>query len=86
MRPQRIALEDHARVAFVGRKVRNIHVADPNGAAVRDTEARDTAKQGGLAATAWAEEEEEFAGFDEEGHVIHCASGAEGFVQFIDLD
>lgn len=86
VRPQRVALEDHARVALVGREVRNIRVADPYGAAVRDTEARDTAEQSGLAASARAEEEEEFAGFDEEGHVIPRASGAEGFAQLIELE
>ena len=86
VRPQGVALEHHAGVALVGREIRDIRVADPDRAAVRDAEARDAAEQGGLAAAARAEQEEEFAGFDPEAHIVHRTGGPERLVQLINVD
>ena len=69
--PERVGLEDHAGVAFLGRGAGDVSVVEEDAAGGWCDEAGDHAEERGLAAAGGAEEEEERAGGDGEGDVVN---------------
>src|SRR5690606_40700543 len=59
VRVQGVVLEHHGDVPVLGRQVRDVAVADADGAAVHVLQAREHAEGGGLAATGGTDEDEE---------------------------
>jgi hypothetical protein len=75
VRPDGVALKDHADVAFVRRHelvlARDDAAGDDDAASVRSLEPGHAAQGGGLAAPAWPEQRVEAAGLDLEADAVH---------------
>lgn len=74
--PERVGLEDHAGVAFVGGGVGDVAVVEEDFAGGGHDESGDHAEEGGLAAAGGPEEEEEVACVDGEGDVVDGSGDA----------
>jgi hypothetical protein len=84
--PQGVTLEDHAGVAFVGRKPRHIAIAKPHAAGRRFDESGDEAKHRRLAAARGPKQEEQFARLDRQCDVIDSANRTDVLAQRIKCD
>jgi hypothetical protein len=70
VREHRVALKDHRDVAVSRREVGDIPLSDVHATAVQMLEARDAAKERGLAATGRSEKDHELAVADVERHAL----------------
>ncbi len=90
VRPQRVGLEHHARVALVGRRVGDILAVEGDAPLGRVDEPRDHAQQRGLAAAGRPEQEEQLAGLDGQVDAVHGSgrglARAEDLDELVDLD
>ena len=86
VRPERVALETHDGIAFVGAEVRDVALAEPDAAARRLVQAGDEAQERALAAPAGPEQEEQFAGGDGEVDVGQRDGAAERLVNVVEAD
>ena len=77
VRPEGVVLEHHAAASPVGRSARDVVVSEADAAGVGEVEACDDPEEGRFAAAAGAEEEEQFTGLDDEGHVVDGENGPE---------
>ena len=84
VRPQRVRLEHHRRVALLGRQAEDVAALDADRAGVGRDEARDRAQQRGLAAAGAAEQRDELAARDVEADVAQHGRGAVGHRQRLD--
>ena len=84
--PERVALEDHAGVAFVGGRVCDVFFTEVDGAVGGLGESGDHAEECCFAAARWAEQEEEVACGDVEVDVIDGDGGAEVLGELADGD
>ena len=84
VRPQRIGLEHHRRLARFGRQTRDVLAADPDRARFRTHESGDRAQQRGLAAAGAAEQRDHLAALDAQADVIEHARRAVGDGQRFD--
>ena len=78
VRPQRIRLEHHRRLALFRRQPRDVLAADADRALVGNHEAGDRAQQRGLAAAGAAEQRDHLAALDAEAHAVEHARPAVG--------
>ena len=86
VRPEGIALEDHAHVAPVRRQMRHVAVAGQDAAFLRLVEARHGAQERRLAAARRSEQEKQLAGFDAQIDAGQHRLGSEPLRQFFDRD
>ena len=86
MREERIALKDHAGVAPVRRKPRDIHAIEQHPTCRGFDEAGDHAQRGGLAASARTEEGNQFAIRDVEREVRDGVGRAVAFSEVFQTD
>ena len=86
VRPERVALEDHARVSLVRGNARDVLAAYEDSALIRFVEARDVAQKRRLAASRRPEQEEELAGLDLKIDMIERGRRAEALREVLDLD
>ena len=76
VREQRVALEDHAEVALLGRQVRDARVVDEDVARRGLDEAGDDHEQRGLPRAGWAEQRQELTARHVERHAVHGGDAA----------
>jgi hypothetical protein len=79
VRPQRVTLKHHRRLAFVRRHLGHLALAEENRAARRRLQPGDAAQQRGLAAARGAEQEKQFTGFDPQADPVESADVSKGF-------
>ncbi|MGY3407375.1 hypothetical protein ACVWZV_003488 [Bradyrhizobium sp. GM5.1] len=86
MREQRVVLEHDADIALVRRHPGDVAAAEQDRSARWQDEAAEDAEQRRLAGAGGAEQGDELAGGDIEGHVVEGANGTIGLARGSDLD
>ncbi|MNH79188.1 hypothetical protein D3C73_315060 [compost metagenome] len=76
---QRVGLEHHVDRPLVRRHVSDVHAVEQNPPFGRPLETGEHAQQGRFARTGAAEQGEDFALMDLQGHIVHC----HGFVELL---
>ena len=79
MRPQRVALENHRRLALVRRHSGHVALAEKDRAAVRSFQPGDAAQQRRLAATRGPKQEKKLARFDTQADPVESPGASKGF-------
>ena len=86
MREQGVLLEDHVHRPPVGGHGGDVGAGDADSTRVRLFEAGDHPQQGRFAAAAGAEQGEELAAADRQGHAVDGRDGVETLGDAVDLD
>jgi hypothetical protein len=86
VRPERVALEDHAALAFLGREAGDVATAEADHAGSGLDESGDHPEDGGLAASGGAHQEGESPGRCLKRDTVHRDGGSEGLAEFLERD
>ncbi|MNK94313.1 hypothetical protein D3C87_1145110 [compost metagenome] len=84
VRKQRVILEHRIEWPTVRRQTTDILAIDRNAARIGLHETGDRAQQGGLATTAGAEQDDEFALLDVQVNIVQCLERPEAFADTVD--
>jgi hypothetical protein len=83
VRKQRVRLEHHVDGPLVGRKGRDVHAVQDHRAGGRFLKTRQHAQQGRFAAAGAAQQCEDFAFVDGQGHVVHRCHAVKALDQLV---